>query len=109
MPDTPDYNKMEKKAAKRDGVQLVNNSGRGQYAKGDAKDDLHLYDYKFTKRKSFALNPEEILKHRKDAWKTGREGVLVIDFYEQGKTFAILDWDLLQRYLEIVKSSNDDD
>lgn len=109
MADTPDYNKMEKRKAKRDGVRLVNNSGRGQYSKGDAKDDNHLYDYKFTKNKTFSLNLEAFLKHRKDAWKSGLEGVIVVDFYERNHSVAIIDWDVLQGYMEIVENSLNDD
>lgn len=95
-----DYNKMEKKEAKRDGAKLVKNSGRGEYSKGDAVLGDYLVDYKFHgASKSFTINATKLRKHKSDANKAGKIPVFCIKFSEHEK-LAIIEWETFQSFLE---------
>jgi hypothetical protein len=88
------YNRLEKREAKKDGATLVSNSGRGN-AKGDAKWDDYLFDYKFNK-KSFSLSLKNWLKHKKDAWEDNhREPIIKIIFEDQTK-LVIIDYEIFK-------------
>lgn len=92
-----DYNELEKRLAKKDGAELVKNSGRGQ-RKGDARRGEMLIDYKFTEASSFAINAKAFAKHEKDAWTEGYEPVIVSVFENHSsRTLAIVDWSYLKR------------
>lgn len=102
-----DFNKEEKKMAKRDHATVVKNSGRGE-RKGDARTDDFLIDYKFTSKDSFALNLEKFTKHEKDAWKEQRFPVIVTVFTERGnKSIAMLEWDTLKDMLQEMQEEID--
>src|SRR5687767_3817092 len=100
MNGRPDYNRKEELKARRDGAELVKNSGRGM-RKGDAKYQNFKIDYKFTEAKSFTLNIDKFKSHEKDAWREGFEGcfVTVFDKYNE-KAIAIVDWDILKSILD---------
>lgn len=95
-----DYNKMEKKEAKVDGAKLVKNSGRGEYAKGDAALGNYLIDYKFHgASKSFTINSTKLRKHKADANREGKIPVFCIKFSEREK-LAIVEWETFQSLIE---------
>lgn len=102
----PDYNKMEKKEAKKDGAKLVRNSGRGS-EKGDAKLDEFLVDYKFN-AKSFSLSLANWHKHRKDAWGNGKREPLISIIFGDGTKVAIIDWELFTQLRESIAVSRDE-
>ena len=95
---TRDYNRMEKKQAKKDGAKLVKNSGRGHH-KGDASIPGFLIDYKFN-AKSFTLNSENWEKHRSDSWKEDRKSPLIIVCFEDGSKVAMIEWEELKFLIE---------
>lgn len=107
MTSGADYNALERRQAKKDGAEVVKNSGRGQ-RKGDARRDNLLIDYKYTSAGSFSINLKAFEKHEKDAWHEGYEPCIVPVFEtSNGRTLAILDWnyvkeihDQLQAYME---------
>ena len=88
------YNQMEIKEAKRDGVTPVRNSGRGK-AKGDARDDEFLIDYKFN-AKSFTLTSENWKKLTRQAWKESQRSPLIIVCFEDGTKLGIIDYQYIQ-------------
>ncbi len=90
----PNYNKMEKKQANKDGARIVKNSGRGVH-KGDAKLGNWLIDYKFNS-KTFTLNPNNWKKHRDDARNEAFRDPVIVVVFDDGTRLAIVDWDLLQ-------------
>lgn len=65
----------EKGEAKRDGAKLTNNSGRGQYSKGDARIGPFTIDYK-EYNESFSVSRAVWAKLKSDAWKNGTEACL---------------------------------
>jgi len=91
------YNRLEEREAKKDGFELVRNSGRGR-EKGDAKNDNFLVDYKFNK-KSFQLTNTAWKKLLKDAWKSCQRNPLIIVKFEDGAKVAIVEWETLKEYL----------
>lgn len=97
MKTTKDYNHMEKKEAKKDGAQLVPNSGRGKL-KGDAMLPGYLIDYKFNS-KSFTLNLAAWEKHSKDAWKQGHRDPMIIIKFGNDRKVAIIDYDVIKELL----------
>lgn len=103
-----DYNKLEAKRAKADGATVVNNSGRGQYAKGDAKTDELLIDYKFTEKGSFSVNLKKFEKHEKDGRDRQRQGMYVVEFTEDvhNKRLAIVEWGYLQELQDFYERHN---
>jgi hypothetical protein len=88
------WNRMEAKEAKRDGANVVPNSGRGN-VKGDAKMGIWLVDYKFTS-KSFSLSLQNWLKHKRDAWKEDQRDPLVKVVFEDGTKVAIIPWEMFE-------------
>jgi len=94
----PDYNKMERKEATRDGAKLVKNSGRGA-EKGDAKLGPFLIDYKFN-AKSFTLSIKNWISLRKDAWGNGQREPLIVVKFEDGSKVAILEWEMFEQMRE---------
>lgn len=96
-----DYNKAEASKARKDGAQLVKNSGRG-LNKGDAKTDHLLIDYKFTEKNSYSINIGAWRKHELDAFKSAdRQPVVVAVFTEhKDKSLAIVDWQFLLELME---------
>lgn len=93
MFERPDYNRMEKRKAEKEGAKVVPNSGRG-YRKGDAEYLQYLIDWKFTEGKSFALNLDKFRKHEMDAFKVNRVGIYVVEFLGRNfeANYAICDW-----------------
>ena len=91
-------NRLEKNEAKVDGLTPVHNSGRG-LNKGDAKDDEHLYDYKFNAT-SFSLTLKNWIKFKSQAWNANhREPVIAVKF-EDGNKVAIIDWPYFEQLKE---------
>lgn len=101
---TPDYNKLEKKQAKKDGATLVRNSGRG-VEKGDAKLGQFLIDYKFN-AKSFQLGLENWKKMKKDAWGNGMRSPVISIVFEDKTQVAIVEWEW---FMELIELTKDDD
>ncbi len=95
---SPDYNRMERKEAAKDGASLVSNSGRG-WDKGDATWNEFLVDYKFN-AKSFTLNLKNWLKHKKDSWGSDNKEPMVIVKFEDGTKVAIIDWNYFSEVYE---------
>ena len=95
-----DINKLEKSEAKKDGAQLVPNSGRGSQ-KGDAKFPEYLIDYKFN-TKSFSLTHDNWEKLRKQAWYENHREPLVSVVFTDGPKVAIIDWDRFLYMREIT-------
>lgn len=89
-----DYNKMEKKEAKRDNISVVKNSGRG-FHKGDAKSSQFLVDYKFNAT-SFQLTLPNWTKLEKDAWKEGQRFPIICIKFANGRKIGIIDWEFLK-------------
>lgn len=89
-----DYNKLEKKEAKRDGVTPVRNSGRGKM-KGDARSERFLIDYKFNAL-SFTLSLKNWIKLTKDAWMGGQKMPLICIKFHDGTKVGIIPWDLVE-------------
>jgi hypothetical protein len=94
---TRDYNRMEKKQAKRDGATPVKNSGRG-HQKGDALIPGFMIDYKFN-AKSFQLTLDNWRKLSQEAWKSDRREPVIGVKYEDGTMVAIVDWQIFRQYL----------
>jgi hypothetical protein len=91
-----DFNRMEELQARKDGAELVKNSGRGE-RKGDARTQHLLIDYKFTEKGSFALNYKNFKDFKKQAFADGdREPVVVAIFTEGNEKIAMVDWQWLQ-------------
>lgn len=101
-------NDIERQQAKKDGVELIKNSGRG-LVKGDAKTDSLLIDYKFTDAKSYSLSLEGFAKHSKDASTTGRQAVIVAVFRShRDRAIAMVDWDYLKELEQIRRVYEDE-
>lgn len=98
-----DYNKMERNEAKRDGVNVVKNSGRGKM-KGDARSERFLIDYKFN-AKSFTLNIANWIKLTKDAWKDSHKMPLICIKFADGTKVGIVPWEVVK---EIGLDGTDD-
>jgi C1A family cysteine protease len=90
MASGADFNKEEIRMARRDGATIIKNSGRGEI-KGDAKKGPLWIDYKFTDKKSFALNKAEFAKLSSDAFKQSLEPVIAVIF-DSTTRMAIMDW-----------------
>jgi hypothetical protein len=98
-----DYNKAEKRQAKKDGATQVKNSGRGE-RKGDARTSEILIDYKFTDGKSYSVNIEKFKEFQKESWREQREAVQVAIFQNYGeKALAIIDWSVLSELYELIE------
>lgn len=97
----------EKSEARRDGARLQKNSGRGQYAKGDAKTDKLLIDYKEAER-SFTLNKAAWAKVCTDAVAESRRSAeplspalkIILGTGNQKVRLAVVEWSLLEELLE---------
>lgn len=88
----PDWNRKEKRSARKDGAVVVANSGRG-FKKGDALlEEEWLIDYKHNE-KTFTLKSESWSKHSRDAWNEGQYKPLIKVIYGDGRMVAIIDWD----------------
>ena len=94
----PDYNKLEKKQAQKDGATLVKNSGRG-WEKGDAKLEGFLVDYKFN-AKSFQLTLENWRKHKNDSWSNGQRDPLIVVCFEDGTKIGLVDYAWIEELIE---------
>lgn len=92
--NTADINKREKREAKRDGAQLVKNSGRG-FQKGDAKTDRFLIDYKFNE-KSFSLTLKNWIKLQQQAWKEGQRLPIISVVFDERTKLAIVPWEIIE-------------
>lgn len=90
----PDYNKLERDEARKDGAKLVKNSGRGA-EKGDAKIDGFLIDYKFNE-KVFSLKASDWKQLKKDAWNNGYRDPLIVVCFGDGSKVAMINWDMFQ-------------
>jgi hypothetical protein len=106
MSSGADFNKDERRMAQRDGATLIKNSGRGE-TKGDAKKGNLLIDYKFTEKKSFALNNAEFEKLSSDAFKSGLEPAIVVIF-DSTKRRAIMDWGYVLELQDRIKELEDE-
>lgn len=97
-----EWNREELLQARRDAVELVPNSGRGN-KKGDARLKTHnrtlLIDYKFTDKNSYAINLAEFYKFFMQAYKEQADPAIVAVFRTHGKELAIVEWDLLKDLL----------
>ncbi len=105
MTSGAEWNREELLQARRDGAELVTNSGRGM-RKGDARlrTELRtlLIDYKFTDKNSYTINLAQIKKFFLQAYKEDATPVVVSVFRsEGGRELAIVDWEVLK---ELVKS-----
>lgn len=100
-----DYNRLEQIQAKRDGAELVKNSGRG-FRKGDARRGSLLIDYKFCSKGSYSLNFKAFDKHYMDAYREGFEGV-VVAIPEEGKKIAMIEWEYLLQLEDRVSLAED--
>ena len=95
MTSGADYNRSEELRARRDGAVLVKNSGRGM-RKGDARRGSFLIDYKFTEKKSYALNVDTFNAFVQQSFLEGLAPVVVAVFEQhKGKAIAMIDWDYL--------------
>ena len=103
MASGADFNRLEELRARRDGADLVKNSGRGM-RKGDARRGSFLIDYKFTEKKSYALNIEAVNAFSKQAYSEGYTPVIVAVFEEhKSRAIAMIDWDLLMEMHDRIK------
>lgn len=84
-----DTNALERRAAKKDGLVAVKNSGRGE-RKGDARNDSWLVDYKFN-AKTFTLTAKNWHKLAEQAWKDNHRFPCIIVVYEDGTELMIID------------------
>lgn len=90
-----DYNRDEVRQARKDGAQVVKNSGRGQ-RKGDARFYDILIDYKFTDKGSFSVNKKAYAKHARDSFREGYIPAIVVVFQETGEEYAVVEWSELK-------------
>ena len=94
----------EQGEAQRDGSRLQPNSGRGKYAKGDARRKFFLVDYKEANR-SFTLNKAVWAKVATDALRVNSDllPVLKVILGEEApkKRLAIVDWAVIEEYEEM--------
>lgn len=89
-----EYNKMERKEAKKDGINPVRNSGRG-VVKGDALSPRFLVDYKFNAT-SFQLRLQNWIKLQRDAWKEGQRLPIICIKFEDETKVGIIPWEVLK-------------
>lgn len=94
----------EKSEAKRDGSRLQKNSGRGKLAKGDAKREHFLVDYKEAS-KSFTINKSVWGKVCTDTIKVDRDRhpllkVILGDDMVKVR-LAIHEWDVFEEMEEV--------
>lgn len=92
-------NRKELLQARKDGAEVVKNSGRGM-AKGDATLGSYMIDYKFTEAASYSLNLKKFHDLEKQAWREGKTAVTVAIFDKHnGKGVAIIEWEALKELL----------
>ncbi len=98
----------ERSEVKRDGAKAQNNSGRGDYQKGDAKWYQFVVDYKETKS-SFNLNKDVWAKICTDTFKVNRNmyPALKVIIGEDSKVrLAIIEWAVLEELVRAWEESN---
>lgn len=99
------YNRAEELQARKDGAELVKNSGRGM-RKGDARlNGKYLLDYKFTDGKSYSINLDKFKDFEKQAWAERLNPIIVAIFRSYGdKGLAILPWEDLKEIIRELES-----
>lgn len=93
-------NDKERRQAKRDGADVVKNSGRGMN-KGDATLENYMVDYKFTEKASYSVNLAKFNALEKQAWREGKTAITVAVFEDhRGKAIAMIEWEALKELID---------
>ena len=99
----------ERSEVKRDNAKAQQNSGRGDYQKGDAQWKNFLVDYKEAS-KSFNLNKDVWSKICTDTFKVNRDmhpALKIILGIDSKVRLGIIEWAILEQLIEFWQENHD--